>query len=182
VPQVLVHTTMSLDGFIAGPNDEMDWVFEHAADVPAGLIDEVIATTGAILGGRRGYEVGRRAERPETSKPFGGRWSGPIFILTHRPPEDERDPAYTFVSGDVRDAVTQALEAARGRNVLVLGADVVGQCLREGLVDEILILLLPVLLGDGVRLFDAPGAEVRLDGLDASASGQVVNLRYRAVR
>src|ERR687887_325428 len=96
--KVLAHTTMSLDGFIAGPNHEMDWVFEHAGDVPSALVDQVIATTGAILGGRRGYEVGRRAERPETSRPFGGRWTGPIFILTHSPPGDETDPAYTFLS------------------------------------------------------------------------------------
>jgi dihydrofolate reductase len=180
--KVLAHTTMSLDGFIAGPNDEMDWVFEYAADVPAALVDEVIATTGAILGGRRGYEVGRRAERPETSKPFGGRWSGPIFILTHAPPDDETDPAYTFLSGNVRGAVEMALAAAGGRNLLVLGAEVVDQCLREGLVDEILIHLLPVLLGDGVRLFGTPGVHARLEALDISASGQVANLRYRVVK
>src|SRR5919201_4401362 len=145
----LAHSTMSLDGFNAGPNDEMDLVFEYAADVPAALVDEVIATTGAILGGRRGYEVGRRSQRPETSKPFGGRWSGPIFILTHRPPDDETDPAYSFLSGDIRRAVATALAAARGRKLLVLGANVVDQCLREGLIDEILIHLLPILLGDG---------------------------------
>src|SRR5436309_15372742 len=118
---------MSLDGFIAGPNDEMDWVFEHAADVPAQLVDGVIATTGAILGGRRGYEVGRRADRPETSKPFGGRWSGPIFVLTHTPPDDETDPAYTFISGDIREAVETALAAADGRDLPVPRANVVGQ-------------------------------------------------------
>jgi dihydrofolate reductase len=178
--KVLAHTTMSLDGFIAGPNDEMDWVFDYAGDVPSELVDEVIATTGAILGGRRGYEVGRRAERPETSKPFGGRWSGPIFILTHRPP-DETDPAYTFVSGDVREAVTEALAAAQGRNLLVLGASVVDQCLRDGLIDEILIHLVPVLLGDGVRLFGEPRVSARLETLEASASGPVVNLRYRVL-
>jgi dihydrofolate reductase len=176
--KVLAHTTMSLDGFIAGPNDEMDWVFEYAHDVPAALVDEVIVTTGAILGGRRGYEVGRRAERRETSKPFGGRWSGPIFILTHTPPTDETDPAYTFVSGDVREAVASALAAAEGRNLLVLGANVVDQCLRVGLLDEILIVVLPVLLGDGVPLFGNPAVAAGLEMLDASASGQVVNLRY----
>jgi hypothetical protein len=58
IASVLVRTTMSLDGFIARPDDEMDGVFEHASDVPGALIDDVIATTGAILGGRRGYEVG----------------------------------------------------------------------------------------------------------------------------
>jgi len=177
---VLVHTTMSLDGFIAGPNDAMDWVFEHAGDVPSALIDDVIGTTGAILGGRRGYEVGRRTERTETSKPFGGRWSGPIFILTHAPPPDESDPAYTFLSGDIRAAVSAALAAADGRNVLVLGASVVDQCLEAGLVDEILIHVLPVLLGGGVRLFGDSDVRADLEMLEASATGQVVNLRYRA--
>jgi dihydrofolate reductase len=182
MPSVVAQTTMSLDGFIAGPNDEMDWVFEYARDVPPALVDETIATTGAILGGRRGYEVGRRAERPETAKPFGGRWSGPIFVLTHAPPEDEADPDYTFLSGDIRDAVATARASAGGRNLLVLGASVVDQCLREGLLDEILILVLPVLLGDGVRLFREPGAPTRLEALEVSASGQVANLRYRVVR
>src|SRR2546421_4756153 len=69
---VSVHTTMSLDGFSVGPDDEMGWVFEHAVDVPVALVDDVIATTGAVLGGRRGDEVGRRAERREISKPSGG--------------------------------------------------------------------------------------------------------------
>ena len=180
--KVLASTTMSLDGFIAGPNHEMDWVFEYAGDVPADLINEVIASTGAILGGRRGYEVGRRADRPETSKPFGGRWSGPIFVLTHTPPDDEADPAYTFISGDIREAVETALAAADGRDLLVLGANVVGQCLRAGLLDEFLIIVLPVLLGDGVRLFGDPGTPASLEMLDASASGQVVNLRYRVAK
>jgi dihydrofolate reductase len=177
--KVLAHTTMSLDGFIAGPNDEMDWIFEYADDAPSALVDEVIATTGAILAGRRGYEVGRRAERPETSKRFGGRWSGPIIVLTHSPPGDETDPAYTFVSGDIREAVANALDAAGGGKLLVLGASVVGQCLHEGLLDEVLIHLLPVFLGEGVRLFGEPGVAARLEIVDASASGQAVNLRYR---
>lgn len=179
---VLAHTTMSLDGFIAGPNHEMDWVLEHAGDVPGALIEEVIETTGAILGGRRGYEVGRRAERPETSKPFGGRWSGPIFVLTHAPPDDESDLAYSFLSGDIREAAATALAAAGGRNLLVLGANVVGQCLREGLLAEIRIHILPVLLGDGVRLFGEPPVHASLQTLDASLSGELVNVRYRVAK
>ena len=183
VPAIaLAHSTMSLDGFIAGPNHEMDWVFDHAADVPGALIEDVISTTGAILSGRRAYEVGRRAARPETSKPFGGRWRGPLFILTHSPPDDESDPAYSFLSGDVREAAATALAAAQGRNLLVLGADVVGQCLREGVLDEILIHILPVLLGDGVPLFGEPPAQASLQTLHASHSGQVVNVRYRVRR
>lgn len=119
---VFVHTMMSLDGFIAGPNDDMSWVFRHAGDMPSAVVDEVIARTGAALGGRRLYEVGRRVQRPEKRGLFDGRWSGPHFILTHTPTTDETDPSYIFLSGDVRDAVATALTAADGRDVLVLGA------------------------------------------------------------
>ena len=179
---VSVHTTMSLDGFSVGPDDEMGWVFEHAVDVPAALVDDVIATTGAVLGGRRGDEVGRRAERRQISKPFGGRWSGPIFILAHTPPDDESDPAYTFLSGDVRECRG---DRARGRR-----RSQPARARREwrrpvpprGLVDEILIHLLPVLVGNGVRLFGEPGVWAGLETLEASTSGQVVNVRYRVAR
>src|SRR5450755_2164313 len=136
---VFVHTMMSLDGFIAGPNDDMSWVFRHAGDMPGAVVDEVIARTGAVLAGRRVYEVGRRVQRPDARGLFDGRWRGPHFILTHAPPTDETDPSYSFLSGDVRDAVATALTAAGGRDVLVLGANVVNQCLGVGLVDEILI-------------------------------------------
>jgi len=73
--------------------------------------------------------------------------------------------------------VATALTAADGRDVLVLGANVVDQCLGAALVDEILIHLVPELIGDAVRLFDAPTLRASLTTLDVSASGQVVNLR-----
>ncbi len=180
--QVLVHTAMSLDGFIAGVDDAMDWVFEYP-QVPDEETEEVIRTTGAILAGRRSYEVGRKAERPETSEPFGGSWTGPQFILTHDPPDDEENPTITFLSGDIRDAVTTALEAAEGKSLLVLGANVARQCLDAGLVDEILIQLLPVLLGDGVRLFGEPGSRrIDLETVDVTPLGQPTNLRFRVLK
>lgn len=176
---VFVHTMMSLDGFIAGPNDDMSWVLRHAGDMPSAVVDEVIARTGAVLGGRRVYDVGRRIQRPEARGLFGGRWSGPHFILTHSPPADETHPSYTFLSGDIRVAVATALAAADGRDVLLLGANVVDQCLEAGLVDEILMHLVPELIGDGVRLFGVSTLRASLQTLDVSASGQVVNLRLR---
>lgn len=179
---VFVHTLMSLDGFIAGPNDEMDWVLRHAGDMPSGVVDEVIARTGAVLAGRRVYDVGRRIQRPEARGLFDGRWRGPHFILTHTPPTDETDPIYRFVAGDIRNVIATALEAAGGRDVLVLGADVVGQCLKAGLVDELLIHLAPELLGDGIRLFGAPELRGSLETLEVSASDQIANLRYRVAR
>jgi dihydrofolate reductase len=176
---VFVHTMMSLDGFIAGPHDDMSWVFRHAGDMPSAVVEEVIARTGAVLAGRRVYEVGRRVQRPEARGLFDGRWSGPHFILTHTPPTDETHPSYIFLSGDVRDAVATALTAGEGRDVLVLGANVVNQCLEAGLVDEIVMHLVPELIGDGIRLFDDSTLRASLTTLDVSASGQVVNLRLR---
>jgi dihydrofolate reductase len=176
---VFVHTLMSLDGFIAGPNDDMSWVLRHAGAMPGAVVDEVIARTGAVLAGRRVYEVGRRVQRPQARGLFEGRWNGPHFILTHTPPTDETHPAYRFLCGDVRDAVATALRAADGRDVLLLGANVVNQCLEAALVDEILMHLVPELVGDGVRLFDVSTLRASLTTLDVSASGQLVNLRLR---
>jgi dihydrofolate reductase len=126
--------------------------------MPSAVVDEVIARTGAVLGGRRVYDVGRRVQRPDARGLFDGRWSGPHFILTHAPPTDETDPSYIFLSGDVRDAVATALKAADGRDVLVLGANIVDQGLGAGLVDEILMHLVPELVrgrGPVVRCVDA---------------------------
>jgi dihydrofolate reductase len=170
---------MSLDGFIAGPDDAMGWVFEHSAPNPA--VDEVIRHTGAVLAGRRSYDVGRRGERPEVKEPFGGGWSGAQFVLTHRP--HDLDPANTFLSGDVRDAVALALAAAQGKDLNIIGADVARQCLAAGLVDEIVVFVAPVLLGDGVRLVSRlEEPPVELETLDVSSAGQVINLRFRVLK
>ena len=175
---VRVGTTMSLDGFMAGPNHEMDWVFEYAGDAPPELTQELIDTTGSILAGRGSYDVGRNATRRETSAPFGGRWSGPQLVLTHDPPDDEEDESITFISGEIGHAVATAREAAGDRNVLVFGSNIANQCLDARLVDDLVILLLPVILGDGIPLFGAGRERVDLAPIDISRSGQVVTLRY----
>jgi dihydrofolate reductase len=169
---------MSLDGFIAGPDDAMDWVFQYPGPSPVGV--EVIETTGAILAGRRLYDLG--VGQPG-SKPYGGAWSGPVFVLTHRPPAAPHDPSVIFLSGGVRDAVATALEAAAGKNVVLFGASIPRQCLAEGLLDEIVVHLVPVLLGDGVRFFLSPdSAPFKLERLSVAAWGQVTDLRFRVVK
>jgi dihydrofolate reductase len=172
---VVVNRSMSLDGFIAGPGDAMDWVFDFAASVD---FTEIAAATGAMLIGRRTYEVAKRmeADKPgSTDYPF----SGPGFVLTHEPP-DPPDPAVTFLTGDIGTAVATALAAAGGRNLEILGADVAGQCLRRGLVDEILVYVMPVLLGDGIRFYSTPGlARIDLEPLGSTRSGAVTILRFR---
>lgn len=167
---------MSLDGFIAGPDDAMEWVFRY--DGPNDMVDELIGATGAILSGRRSYDVGRKPDQiPQATEAFGGAWHGPEFVLTHNPPTD--DPTRTFLSGDITEAVRTAQAAAGGGYLLVLGADVARQCVDAGLVDEIWITLLPVLLGDGVRLFARPGGDVELEMIDVGQAGRMTNLRFR---
>jgi dihydrofolate reductase len=171
--KVVVNRSMSLDGFIAGPGDAMDWVFDFVAPDE---FPEIAAATGAMLVGRRTYEVGNRmaADKPgSTDYPF----SGPVFVLTHRPPEPP-DPAVRFLTGDIGEAVATARSAAGGKNLEILGADVAGQCLRRGLVDEILVYVLPVLLGGGIR-FSSPGlARIDLEPVSSTRSRAVTILRF----
>jgi dihydrofolate reductase len=179
---ILWHTTMSLDGFIAGPADGMDWVFRY--DGPNAEVDEVIRGTGALLVGRRSYDVGHKEGTPaQARKAFGGAWTGPQFVLTHHPPEGEEDPTITFVTGDIRSAVARAREAADGKNVVLIGASVARQCIEAGLVDEILVHLVPILLGDGVRFYgSADSGQVDLRVISVTRSGEVTNLRFRVQR
>ena len=172
--KVVVHRSMSLDGFIAGPGDAMGWIFDFVAE---DYFRENAAATGAMLVGRRTWEVGDRMEAEEPGSvdyPF----SGPMFLLTHRPLEPP-DPEVTILTGDIGEAVARALDAAGGKNLEVLGADVASQCLQRGLVDEILVYVLPVLLGDGIR-FSSPGlARTDLETLSSTRSGDATILRFR---
>jgi len=179
--KVVVNRSMSLDGFIAGPGDAMDWIFDFLAP-DAAVVAQTAAATGAMLVGRRTDEVGSRMdanqERGAASSDEGYPFSGPTFVLTHRPP-DPPDPEVTYLTGDITEAVATALDAAGGKNLEILGADVAGQCLQRGLVDEIQVYLLPVLLGDGIR-FSSPGlARIDLEPISSTRSGAVTILRFR---
>jgi dihydrofolate reductase len=180
--KVVVNRSMSLDGFIAGPGGRMDWGGSRplADFVAPEDVAEIAAATGAMLVGRRTWEVGDAMEAEEPGSvdyPF----SGSMFLLSHRP-LDPPDPAVTILSGDIGAAVATALAAAGGKNLEILGADVAGQCLRRGLVDEILVYVLPVLLGDGVR-FSAPGVtRVDLEPISSTRSGDATILRFRVRR
>ncbi|MDG4857854.1 dihydrofolate reductase family protein [Streptomyces sp. T-3] len=168
--KVVVNRAMSLDGFIAGPGHAMDWIAEY---VTAETFPEVMAATGAMLIGRGTYEVGKGMADQDTN--YDG---GALFVLTHEPP-DEPDPTVTFLTCELEEAVATARSAAGGRNVEILGADVAAQCLQRGLVDEILVYVLPLLLGDGVR-FSAPGLRrIDLEPFSNTQSGAVTMLRFR---
>jgi dihydrofolate reductase len=178
--KVLWHTTMSLDGFVAGPDDSMDWLFDArlGASEPGSA---VVHTTGAILAGRRWYDLSLTREN---WAPYGGTWQGPIFILTHRPPTELVKTGgglpVTFLTGAVQDAVATALEAAAGKDVVIFGPTIARACIQTGVLDEILVHIVPVLLGDGVRFFDHPGRTqpVSLRRTALAESGHLTDLRF----
>lgn len=175
------HVQMSLDGYIAAPGDDMRWAFEAEAG-PDETIDEVVASTGALLVGRRTMDV-EDHNRPGF---YGGAFRGPFFVLRHRPPPEPpvvKGVVGRYLTTDIEDAVATAREAAGGLDVGVLGATVAGQCLDAGLVDEILVHVTPVLLGDGVRFHHRPGGRrVRLRRTAVGESGQLTALRFTVVR
>jgi dihydrofolate reductase len=178
--KMLYSVTMSLDGFIAGAGGDMSWMTEYLGPNP--LVDDLVGRIGALLVGRRtfgGDDPHRGTDK--AGKPFGGGWEGPQFVLTHRAPA-RPVPGVTFVSG-VEEAVAAATAAAGDAYVNVLGADTARQCLEAGALDEVLVLIAPVLLGDGVRLFDHPGGtKVRLDRLSVTTAPLATSLWYRVLR
>jgi len=172
---------MSLDGFIAGPGGDMSWLTEHLGPNPG--VDELITRIGALLVGNRSFrgDDPHRGDPTREGKPFGGGWSGPQFVLTHHP-RATPVPGVTFVS-DLDSGVAAAKAAAGDRYVNVIGASVARQCLDAGVLDEVFVCIAPVLLGDGVRLFEHPGGtNVRLERMAVSQAPLATNLWLRVVR
>jgi dihydrofolate reductase len=168
--KLIWHTMMSLDGFVAGPDDSMDWAFKASGSSP--LADEVQERAGAILGGRRWYDVAT-AKYDGLDGVYGGSWDGPVVVLTSHPDDAPAHPSVSFVSDGLTEAVAAARAAAAGKDVAVFGASTAQQCVEVGLLDEIVIHLAPVLLGDGVRLYGRPGASRLVD-----LEGRTTDLRY----
>src|SRR3954465_823246 len=175
--KLLWHTVMSLDGFTAGPNDDMKWVF--GVDGGGGqTVDEVVSSTGALLVGRRTQDVEDRLQPGF----YGGAFRGPFFVLRQAPPREP--PVVKCVTGrfldvGIEEAVAIAKEAAGDGNVVVLGANIARQCLEAGLLDEVIIHVAPVLVGDGVRLFErASGGPVKLEPISSVDEGGMTVLRY----
>ena len=171
--KVLWHFTMSLDGFVAGPNHEMDWMTGTSFRV--GLVKEYVETTGAVLGGRDGWDAMVGEHRP-----YGGAWDGPIFVLTHHPEDAAPADGVTFLNCAPAEAVRIGLAAAGGKNLEVFSPTIGRQLLELGLIDEIDLHLAPILLGGGIRLYDNPGSDpILLHRVGEDDPTLAVNVRYR---
>jgi dihydrofolate reductase len=198
---VAVDMSMSLDGFIARPNDDVEqlheWMF--TGDTPLGgrsgsvlhgregfklseesaeVLDNYFQTTGAVVMGRRWFDIG---ERPWGDDPP---FHVPVFVVTHRarPGITKGETAFTFVTDGVESALRQARSAAGKKNVLVGGANIAQQLMKTGLLDEVQIHLVPILLGEGRRLFEDPGIETDLETVRVIEAPGVTHLRFRVAR
>jgi dihydrofolate reductase len=193
--KVIAGITTSVDGYVAGPGDGPGkglgeggerlhyWVFggpwsyeSESLGEPSGedaaWLGEVTARIGAVVGGRWTYEAADH---------WGGKnpWGLPVFIVTHRPEEEPPGGAFTFVSG-VEAAIERAREAAGDKDVHVMGgADVIRQALEAGLVDELTIIVAPVVLGGGKRLFDGFSRQLELEHLGVRQSPHATFIDYR---
>jgi dihydrofolate reductase len=144
--------------------------------LPNPTADRLLAQVGAILVGNNTFGGGDPNEGTDKEGALGGQYTGPTFVLTHQPPAKPVD-GVRFV-GDLQTAVAQASAVAGDRYLNILGANVASQCVEAGLLDEVLVFIVPVLLGDGTHLFDRPGGtRVRLEPLAGESAHW-----YRVVR
>jgi dihydrofolate reductase len=172
-PATAAFLGMSLDGFIAGPNDELDWLERGGGPPEDHGYEPFFASVDALLIGRRTWEVVRDFSRwPYDEKP--------VAVLTHRPGEARHGER--FLAG-TPTAVLERLGAEGFRRVYVDGGQVVSQVLAAGLLDALTVSILPVVLGRGIRLFQETGRErwLSLAGSQVFSSG-MVQLRYVARR
>jgi dihydrofolate reductase len=190
--------SMSLDGFIAGPNDDVErlfgWMFMGETEVKlstgerdidlkvsaesAEFFEHPAHSIGAIVSGRRMFDV-------------AGAWGGkhpldvPIVVLTHTIPQEwaKEGSPFTFVTEGLAQAIAKAQQIAGEKSVGVGGADITRQCLKAGLLDEIQIDLVPVLLGSGVRLFEQLGIEpIELECTKVVEAPGVTHLSFRIIK
>lgn len=188
--KVYSHMTMSLDGFIADPHDRCDELFDwygagevtvssaiegspfHVDEGSAGLLREVLANAGALVCGRRLFDL---TQGWGDNHPIGT----PVVVVTHKPPADaDRWPRTSFVDG-VQDAIAAAKEIAGDREVSVASASVAQQALDGGLLDGVYISLVPVLMGEGIPYFaHLAKAPHRFDDPVVIAGLRATHLKY----
>jgi dihydrofolate reductase len=193
--KVIAGITTSVDGYITGPSDGPGkglgeggerlhyWVFggpwtysDEGRGEPTGedaaWLEAVMSRTGAVVGGRATYEAARH---------WGDKnpWGLPFFIVTHRPEEQPEGGEFAFVSG-VEEAVERAREAAGDKDVHVMGgAEIIRQALEAGIVDELSIIIAPVVLGGGKRLFEGFSRSLDLEHLGVRQSQFATFIDYR---
>lgn len=178
--KVIIHATITLDGFMADTNGGMEWTADiKVADEDEKLVDNVMEEIGAIVGGANKTQT---IEEDET--PYGGMLKVPVYLMTHsaHEPIEKDGRTYTFVVDDIKQAVETAKQAAGDKSVSLLGGTISRQCLKLGLVDEIQLHVVPVLLGAGISLFGGLGERINLERIETAAFASETHLRFRVIK
>jgi dihydrofolate reductase len=194
--KVTTGFSISLDGFIAGPGDNVErlfkWYFSGDAnhEVASGntvfkmtregaeLVQEASQTVGALVSARRTFDI---AHAWGDKHPM----DVPVVVVTHQVPHgwDKEGSSFTFVTDGVEGAIEKAKEIAGGKSVAAGAPSVVKQCLNAGLLDEIHIDLVPVLLGKGIRLFDSLDIDpIELEISEVTVAPDVIHLTFRVIK
>jgi dihydrofolate reductase len=189
--QVICDMSMSLDGYVTGPNDSRenpfgdgagglhDWLFDAATDVDRAMLQEMLDGVGAIVMGRRSFDKNEGDGGWGDGGPAG---DIPCFVVTHGRPAPSYPDVFTFVTEGPAAAIEQAAQVAGDKVVGLHGATVMQQALPLGLVDEIRVHVVPVLLGGGTSLFAALPSAIELERTDVTVTPAATHLTYRVIR
>ena len=189
--RVICDMSMSLDGYVTGPNDSRenpfgdgagmlhDWLSSAATDEDRALLQEMIDGVGAVVMGRTSFDKNEGEGGWGDGGPVG---EVPCFVVTHREPPATYAPVFTFVTDGVESAIEQAKAAAGEKVVGLHGATVMQQGLPLGLVDEIRVHVVPVLLGGGTPLFASLDAAIGLERTSVLATPAATHLGFRVVK
>jgi dihydrofolate reductase len=175
--RVIIHATVSVDGFMADVDGSVAWMNGFpVAPEDEDLVGRVVQELGAVVCGANKTQTIEPGEIP-----YGGTLGVPMYLMTHSAHEPiEKDGiTYTFVVDDIRQAVESAKRAAGDKSVSLLGGTISRQCLELGLVDEIQLHVVPIILGEGISLFGGLSELIRLERVETAAFAGEVHLRYR---
>jgi dihydrofolate reductase len=189
--RVISDMSMSLDGFVTGPDDSREnpfgtgaeglhnWIFKDRTDEDVAILDEAINSCGAVIMGRRSFEKNEGDGGWGDGGPVG---DTPVFVVTHNAPTKQYPSVYTFVTDGVESAIKQAKAVAGDKDIGLHGATTAQQALNLGLLDEIQVHVIPVLVGGGTRLFDHLGGPVTLRRKRVVATPAATHIRFDVVR
>ncbi len=188
--RVICDMSISLDGYVTGPNDSRenpfgdgagmlhDWIFDAATDDDRAILQEMLSDVGAVVMGRKSFDKNEGDGGWGDGGPVG---DTPCFVVTHHKPTTAHPTVYTFVTDGVASAIEQAKSAAGDKVVGLHGATVMQQALPLGLVDEIRVHVIPVLLGGGTPLFGTLDSSINLQRTQALATPAATHLGFRVV-
>lgn len=178
--KVMIHATVSVDGFMADADGGMDWMDGFpVAPEDEELVERICADIGAVVGG-----ANKTGTIEDGEIPYGGSLKAPVYLMTHseHAPVERDGTTFTFIVDDIGEAVERARRDAGEKWVSLLGGSIARQCLALGLVDEIRLHVVPVVLGEGIPLLAGLGRRLRLERLESPAFASEVHLRYRVLR